>query len=137
MEGRPGALLHVRLLLPHPEPEGDPERREADGGAEGALRVQVLNLDKTTSDAPIVSYLTRALTVSVHFVLQPVKTSQDQLIVSALTFCFCRIAKISLKSVKIFYPHFTLHTLFLYRTSLNVYTLIRFLLSEVKPCLCV
>lgn len=87
MEGRPGALLHVRLLLPHPEPEGDPERREADGGAEGALRVQVLNLDKRCTDC----FLSHTCsTVSVHFVLQPVKMSQDQLIVSALTFVFVK-----------------------------------------------
>lgn len=88
-------------------------------------------------DAPIVSYLTRAVTVSVHFVLQPVKMSQDQLIVSALTFVFVKQQNYgSLKSVKMFLS--TLHTLFLYRTSLNVSALaIRFLLSEVKPCLCV
>jgi len=44
VEGRPGALLHVRLLLQRPEPPGGPGRGEAPRGAEGALRLQVLLL---------------------------------------------------------------------------------------------
>lgn len=46
MEGRPGALLHVCLLLQRRQPEGDPERREAHGGAERTLCVQVHNLNE-------------------------------------------------------------------------------------------
>lgn len=47
MEGPPSALLHVGLLLQRAEPCGDPERGEARGGGERALRVQVHNSDTT------------------------------------------------------------------------------------------
>lgn len=41
MEGRARTILHVCLLLPRLKFEGDSERREAQGGAEGTLCVQV------------------------------------------------------------------------------------------------
>lgn len=41
VEGRPRAVLHVRLLLQHPQPQRDSERREAHGGAERPVCLQV------------------------------------------------------------------------------------------------
>lgn len=41
VEGRPCAVLYVCVLLQRPQPERDPGRREAHGGAERTLCVQV------------------------------------------------------------------------------------------------
>lgn len=46
VEGHPRAVLHVRLLLQRPQPAGDPEGREAHGGAARTLCLQVCNLNK-------------------------------------------------------------------------------------------
>lgn len=91
MEGRPGALLHVRLLLPHPEPEGDPERREADGGAEGALRVQVLNLDKRCTDCFLSHTCSHSISTLCPAACKDVARSANRL---CAHFCFCQIAKL-------------------------------------------
>ncbi len=79
VEGRPGALLHVCLLLQCPQPSGDPEWREAHGGAERTLCVQVWEIYMRWHSAGLehVQLLLLCICISVHFVLKPVKVLQN------------------------------------------------------------
>lgn len=66
VEGPPSSLLHVSLLLQCPEPSGGPEWREAHGGGERALRVQVHN-SATTVRTGFKSWLTVDLLPCIYF----------------------------------------------------------------------